>query len=598
MRFIPGAVAEPDSPESETTSFPAYEIEFMSSDPLQTPSPVEHSDAPIPTVEPEASPLAPPASPDGPASADARTATSAAASQTPNSTPATADGAPPTAPHGAIPEEAGQKRRLRLNPTVVPEALRPVPNLSAAEAAAAGTAAPVPTPAAAPEAPEAAEVSAAAPVTPPLAAPPPGPKPPPVAIPRHEELDADLEAQIAAAMPEGVPPAPPVAAPAEEGAAPVTEETLAAGAKLKGTIQSVTADSVFVDVGLRTTALIPLRQFDPKHPPQVGAGVTVTVDKVDEAEGLIHCNLPRGRGKVSHDWSAVVVGQTVECNVTSTNKGGLEVTVGSLRGFLPASQVELGFAANMDSYVGQRLSVRVTEVNPARRRLIVSRRVLLAEERQANESTLLDQIQPGQVRSGVVKSLKDFGAFVDLGGIDGFLHVGQISWQRINKPSDVLSEGQGVEVKVLTVDREKKRIGLSLRQMEQNPWGTAEAKYAKGSHVTGRVSRIEAFGAFIELEPGVEGLVHISELDHKRVRAVGDVLSLNQMVELQVLEVDPRKRRISLSAKALKEKPEEAPREAASAAPPPPERKSKANLKGGIGGPQKGGLFGDPRQFS
>ncbi len=487
------------------------------------------------------------------------------------------------------------RRKVRLAPVADPKSLRPIPNLAAGEAAAVPTGeSSAPTAGGKPPMPEApphppVEAVVAAKTSP----------PPPVSIPRREELDAAMEAEITAAMQAGAGAAAPVALPAEEGAPPVTEETLAPGAKLKGTIQKVTEESVFLDFGLRMTGIVPLHQFDPQKPPQVGATVQVTVDKVDETEGLISCHLPRGRGKVSHDWNAVVVGQTVDCQVTATNKGGLEVTVGSLRGFLPASQVELGFVANLESYIGRRLSVRVTEVNPARRRLIVSRRLLLAEERQANEATLLAQIEPGQIRSGVVKSIKDFGAFIDLGGIDGFLHVGQISWQRINKPSDVLSEGQGVEVKVLSVDREKKRISLSLRQLEQNPWASAEEKYAKGSQVTGRVTRIEPFGAFVELEPGVEGLVHISELDHKRVRKVEDVVSLNQMVELKVLEVDPKKHRISLSAKALKAKPEEAPREAgATPAAPPPERKPKTNLKGGIGGQTQGGLFGDPRQYS
>jgi len=504
---------------------------------------------------------------------------------------------------GAGPESDGQPRRkVRLNPTVVPQALRPVPNLAATEPAVAPelTAAAAGSPSAAiPE-------SAAA--TPPVAAQEPAPKPepprprlPPVAIPRDVELGADVEAQLAAVVAGGQLETPAVAAPAEEGAVPVAADALEAGAKLKGTIQSISVDSVFLDLGLPMTGVVPLRQFDPRHPPKVGATVSVAVEKLDETEGLIHCNLPRGRGKVSHDWNAVVVGQTVDCNVVSTNKGGLEVTVGSLRGFLPASQVELGYAQNLDTYVGQKISVRVTEVNAGRRRLIVSRRLLLAEERQANEATLLDQIQAGQTHTGVVKSLKDFGAFIDLGGIDGFLHIGQISWQRINKPSDILAEGQRVEVKVLAVDREKKRISLSMRQSEQNPWTTAEEKYAKGTQVTGRVTRIEPFGAFIELEPGVEGLVHISELDHKRIRAVSDVLSQNQMVELQVLEVDPRKKRISLSAKALKAKPEEAaPPPSATAAPePPPQRRKPAgNLKGGIGGTQPGGLFGDPRRYN
>lgn len=522
----------------------------------------------------------------------------------------TEPGANDSAPAAVTPEagdgESSPRRKLRLNPTIDPQVVRPIPNLPAGEvppavepapAAPVASAAPAVSAAAAP-APEPQAAAEAAPV-----APPPERRPAPVAIPRGEALDAEVEAELAAALQggEAIPPVVPVDVGTEtEGAPaePVTVQDLTSGTKLKGKIQSIDAENVFVDFGLPMTGLVPMRQFDPKRPPQVGAAVQVTVDKVDEGEGLILCNLPRGRGRVSGDWSSVVVGQSVECLVSGTNKGGLEVTVGSLRGFLPASQADLGFVANLDGFVGQRITVRVTEVNPARRRLIVSRRAVLAEEREVTSTHMLEEIHPGQIRTGVVKSIKDFGAFVDLGGIDGFLHVGQISWQRISKPSDVLSEGQSVEVKVLSVDKEKKRVSLSLRQLAQNPWGEAETKYAKGTQVTGRVSRIEPFGAFIELEPGLEGLVHISELDHKRVRAVEEVLTQNQMVELQVLEVDPRRKRISLSAKALKAKPEAVAEAAAAAARPEPvERKNKGPLKGGIGGNKSGGLFGDPRQF-
>lgn len=535
-------------------------------------------------------------------SVESTASVAAAEPSAPPPSPVAAD-APSAAAGSPTDDDGAPKRKLKLNPTIDPQVVRPRPNLSGAELPATAVA----SPAAVPEA--VSQSAAAVEAAPSVSAPESPPEPParrlsPVAIPRQAEMDSETEAELAAVMQGSEINAPAVAQPEEEGAAPVTEETLEPGAKLKGTIQSVDGENVFVDLGLRMTGVIPQRQFDPKRPAVVGAQVNVSVDKVDEGEGLILCNLPKGRGKVSGDWSSVVVGQTVECRVASVNKGGLEVTVGSLRGFLPASQVELGYAANLESYVGQSISARVTEVNPARRRLILSRRQLLAEEREVTSSQMLDEIHPGQVRNGVVKSLKDFGAFVDLGGIDGFLHVGQITWQRINKPSDVLSEGQAVEVKVLTVDREKKRISLSLRQMAANPWSGAESRYSKGTNLSGKVTRIEAFGAFVELEPGLEGMVHISELDHKRVARVEDVLSVGQMVDLQVLEVDPKKKRVSLSAKALKARPE-------STRPPKVkdedlapgkgevyERKNKGNLKGGIGGPNAGGLFGDPRKFT
>ncbi len=582
----------------------------MSTDPVAVPSDAVESPAPALTSDtsaatpasspvetasrestPEPDPVPEPVAPEPAAAPEPVTAPEAAVAPETDS-----------APDAAATEDDGTpKRKVRLSPTVDPRLVRPIPNLAAGDIAAMTGQPEAASPESAP--PAEAQATAPEPVAP-APPPPPANRPVPVAIPRSTDLDAETEAELAAAMQQSEQGPEAAAAPAEEGEAPVTEETLASGAKLKGRIQNIDAENVFLEFGLRMTGLVPLRQFDPKKPPEAGAEISVTVDKIDEAEGLIHCHLPRGRGRVSGDWNSVVAGQSVECKVTSVNKGGLEVTVGTLRGFLPASQVELGYAANLESYVGQQLTVRVTEVNPARRRLILSRRALLSEEREASSSRMLDELQPGQIRTGVVRSLKDFGAFVDLGGIDGFLHVGQITWQRIQKPSDVLREGQSVDVKIVSVDREKKRIGLSLRQLVQNPWAEVEARYGKGTNVSGKVTRIEAFGAFIELEPGLEGLVHISELEHRRIARVEDVLAVDQTVELQVLEVDPRKKRISLSAKALKAKPEStrpakpndedlAPGKGAAY-----ERKLKGNLKGGIGGASRGGLFGDPRQFN
>lgn len=510
-------------------------------------------------------------------------------------------------------DEAATRRRVQLNPTVDPNAVRPIPNLVRSEAApaeATATPAPAAEVAAKAPAPKAAEEEPVAAAAAPEPPPPPVRRGPPVEIPRGEDLDAQIEAEIAAAMESNdIAPSAIVESPIGEEGAPAAEaadadDTLKSGTKLKGTIQSVSAENVFLDLGVRFTGMVPLKQFDPQKPPQVGDAITVSVGKVDESEGLVHCNLPRGRGsRVSGDWSAVAVGQVVECLVTKTNKGGLEVTLGNLRGFLPASQVEMGFVANLDSYVGQKLSAKVTEVNPARRKLIVSRRQLLSEERQAGEQKAFEELNAGQTMSGTVKTIKDYGAFIDLGGVDGFLHIGQISWQRIKHPSEVLAEGQSIEVKILSIDREKKRISLGLRQMAQNPWASAESRFAKGTTATGKVSRLEAFGAFVELEPGVEGLVHISEIDHKRVNRVADVLKVGQDVEVQILEVEPKRKRISLSVKALKAKPDD-PKDVDpvmkedAAAERKADRKPRTDLKGGIGGQRAGGLFGDPRQFS
>jgi predicted RNA-binding protein with RPS1 domain len=411
-----------------------------------------------------------------------------------------------------------------------------------------------------------------------------------VDLPPTENLDQQLEQEIAAAMGGASAPTPTVA----EGEQVPTGE-LTEGTKLTGVIESLRGDDVFVNINHRFPAVASLRQFNPKKPPQVGETVNLVVFKIDDEAGLVQCNLPRASSRVSGDWDSVSPGQIVECMVTKTNKGGLDINVGSLRGFLPASQVDLGYVANLETFIGQKLSAKITEVNPARRRLVVSRRQLLMEEREVASKELMQTLQVGDTRTGRVKTIKDFGAFVDLGGVDGFLHVGQISWVRINHPKDVLEEGQSVEVKVLTIDPETKKIGLGMRQLSSNPWANAEDKYAKGSTVTGRVSRVEPFGAFVELDPGVEGLIHISELDHKRIKRVTEVVDVGQMVEVQVLEVDPARKRISLSAKALKENPaDQAPPETAA---PPVQRRPRGDLKGGTGGKGHGGLFGNPRDF-
>ncbi|MBX3437110.1 MAG: S1 RNA-binding domain-containing protein [Planctomycetaceae bacterium] len=418
--------------------------------------------------------------------------------------------------------------------------------------------------------------------------------------PRDEQLDAEIEAELNAALHQAdevetpVPDAGEVA-PEEGSPALPPDAEVKQGTRLIGSVQAIHGDDMFIDLGLRLAGVLSRRQFGLRKQPMQGESITVIVNRVDEKEGLIHVNLPTGASRVRGNWEEIRVDQTVECVVSATNKGGLEVTVGSLRGFMPASQVELGFVADLSSYVGQKLRVQVTEVNPKRRKLVLSRRKLLEVERAQSEQEIFEKIAPGQTYLGRVKTIKDYGAFVDIGGVDGLLHVAQISWTRINHPQEVLTEGQQIEVKVLSVDSEKKKIGLGMRQLSQNPWKTAEEKYSAGTVVKGKVTRIENFGAFIELDPGLEGLVHISELDHQRIRTVHEVLRVGQEVDVQVLEVDPSRKRISLSVKALKQKPEEAPEPVETL--PPVKRQSPESLKGGIGEPTGGQLFGDPRRF-
>ena len=433
----------------------------------------------------------------------------------------------------------------------------------------------------------------------------------PVAVPRADEdsLDPALEAQITeqlsgTMMPESPNPQPsagaeepPTLTAAEQTAALAAGEVAAPGQRVEGTVTTIHGDSVFVDFGARLSGQIPTRQFLSDDLPKVGDKLELVIQSVDEAEGVITCSRPGSKVSAKRaNWDEVSEGQVVDARVTKRNKGGLEVSIGSLRGFMPASQVDAGYVADLEQFVGQTVQTRVLEVNPGKRKLVVSRKALMLEARRESEKELFGKLAKGDKVTGKVKSIKDFGAFVDLGGVDGLLHIGQISWSRIGHPSEVLEVGQDVEVQILDVDQEKKKISLSMRQLAANPWTLAEQKYAIGSTQAGKVTRVADFGAFVMLEPGVEGLIHISQIDHRRVRRVEDELSVGQQVEAKVLEVDPARKRISLSMKALKAAPEQFD------APPPEERRPKrvrrGDLRGGSGSGSKGGLFGDPRDFS
>ncbi|MDA0834925.1 MAG: S1 RNA-binding domain-containing protein [Planctomycetota bacterium] len=412
-----------------------------------------------------------------------------------------------------------------------------------------------------------------------------------------------MEAQIEAAMAGGIS-TPEVSLPEVSAGTPspavISEDALQPGTRLKGTVQSAHGDAIFVDLGLRSPGMIPARQFEGKSLPEVGAKLDVVVDKVDAAEGLIHVSIPRAKRRPGGHWDSLQKGNIVECIVAKTNKGGLEVTIGSLRGFLPASQVDLGFVSDMETMVGQKLTVQITDLNPAKRNLVVSRRAILIQERQEAGEKLWQEVEKGQTRTGRVKTLKDYGAFIDLGGIDGFLHIGEMSWSRIKHPGEMLTEGQEVEVQILAIDRESNKISLGMRQLVQDPWSDVETRFGIGSTQTGTVTRTTDFGAFVELTHGVEGLVHISELDHRRVRRVTEVVKVGQQIEVKVLEVDPERKRISLSMKALLAQPqaEVEVEEPASVEVP---RKRKGPLKGGNSGnvstAGSGGLFGNPSDF-
>jgi small subunit ribosomal protein S1 len=434
----------------------------------------------------------------------------------------------------------------------------------------------------------------------------------PVEIPGTDELDVSLEAEIAAAMTGADAPAAggaeavasgetnDAAAAAEPTGAEAAQREVEPGAKIKGVVQQIHGDDVFVEAGLRGSLVVSLRQFPDDKQPKVGDALEVIIDEIED-EGLYRGRIPRGRHKPSGNWDSLAAGQVVDCHVTGTNKGGLQVTVSNLRGFLPASQVDVGYVADLETYVGQKLSVQVIEVNPRKKNLVVSRRVLLEADRESEQQEFWESIEVGHEQDGTVKTIKNYGAFICLGPVDGFLHIGEMSWSRINHPNEVLKEGQAVQVKVLKLDPEKKRISLGMKQLIQNPWQSASEKYAADRVVSGRVSRIADFGAFVELEPGIEGLVHISELAHRRVGSVKEVLSEGETKEFKIIEVDPKRKRVSLSLKALEERPQtdDSDRDTPEPDAVAPRRRSDADLRGGTGRQTgAGGLFGNPSDFS
>lgn len=402
---------------------------------------------------------------------------------------------------------------------------------------------------------------------------------------------AEIELEIAAAL--GGKSLDDLIGPETKGAARASD-VLEPEARCRGRVVSIHGEDVFLDLGGRNQGVLSSRQFP--APPTVGAIVEVIAGRFDAEEGLYQVTLP-GAAQSVEDWSQISEGMVVEARITGHNKGGLECEVSNLRGFIPASQVGAYRVENLEQFVGERFNCVVTEANPERRNLILSRRGVLERERQEAKEQLMGSLQVGDIREGRVRSLQDFGAFIDIGGVDGLLHISQMSWQRVKHPSDVLEVGQAIKVKVQKMDPVTGKISLAFRDLMENPWTGAARKYPVGSRVSGTVTRLMEFGAFVQLEPGVEGLVHISELAHQRVWRASDVVQEGQSVEAQVTSVDEQAQRIGLSIKSLHARPSQAkdakPDEEATVEPLVKSKgKFTGVLKGGVGKTTGGEKFG------
>jgi predicted RNA-binding protein with RPS1 domain len=361
----------------------------------------------------------------------------------------------------------------------------------------------------------------------------------------------------------------------------------------------VRGGDIFVDLGGKSEGVISGLQF-PEGMPSAGDFIDAIQERRQAADGVIRLRRP-GEAE-SADWGSLTVGMIVDAQVKKVNKGGLEVTVNGIRAFMPAGQASADYMQDLGLLVGQTLRSEVTKVDVEGRDLVVSRKAVQMREREEKAQQTLAALQEGQVRDGVVKRLQDFGAFIDIGGVDGLLPVSQMAWHRVKHPGDILQVGQEVKVQVVTFDRETRKISLSLKQLLDSPWAGAKETYQPGKVVSGVVTRVTDFGAFVELEPGIEGLVHISELSPNRVRRAADVAKPGEHVEVKVLTFDAEQKRIGLSIKQAVAPPEPEPETAATTASTPDaaaetepaapaKPKKQKNLKGGLGG-SGGPLFG------
>jgi small subunit ribosomal protein S1 len=330
------------------------------------------------------------------------------------------------------------------------------------------------------------------------------------------------------------------------------------GDVVSGEVVRIDKDEVLVDIGYKSEGVIPAtelsirRSIDPAEEVSLGDPIDALVLTKEDAEGRLI--LSKKRARFEKAWrkieSAAESGEPVDGTVIEVVKGGLILDLG-VRGFLPASLVDIRRVHNLDEFMGQQLECKVIELNRSRNNVVLSRRAVLEEERKEVRQQILGRLQPGQVVEGKISNIVDFGAFVDLDGIDGLIHISELSWSHVNHPSEVLSIGDTVRVKVLDIDRDRQRISLGLKQTQADPWQQVLDSYNPGDVLEGKVTKVVAFGAFVEIVPGVEGLVHISELAEHHVESPGEVVNPGDEVRVRILEVDEERRRISLSIKRV-----------------------------------------------
>jgi small subunit ribosomal protein S1 len=354
-----------------------------------------------------------------------------------------------------------------------------------------------------------------------------------------------------------------------------TFPTIEEGQVVNGTVVRVDKDEVLVDIGYKSEGVIPVselsirRSVNPADEVSIGDDIAALVMTKEDAEGRLILSKKRARFEIA--WKAIETayeqGEPVTGRVIEVVKGGLILDLG-VRGFLPASLVDIRRVQDLDEFLAQELQCKVIELNRSRNNVVLSRRAVLEEERKEQRQKILDRLNPGDVVEGTISNIVDFGAFVDLDGMDGLIHISELSWSHVNHPSEVLEIGQTVKVKVLDIDRERQRISLGLKQTQTDPWQQVLESYQEGDVVRGVVTKVVTFGAFVEILPGVEGLVHISELAQHHVENPREIVSQGDEVNVRILEVDAERRRLSLSLKRVEEGMPVQPRPGDDAPPP------------------------------
>jgi small subunit ribosomal protein S1 len=330
------------------------------------------------------------------------------------------------------------------------------------------------------------------------------------------------------------------------------------GDVVKGKVVRIDKDEVLVDIGYKSEGVIPSTELsirksvDPADEVELGEEIDALVLTKEDSEGRLV--LSKKRARFEKAWrrieAAAESGEPVEGNVIEVVKGGLILDLG-VRGFLPASLVDIRRVHNLDEFLGQTLECKVIELNRSRNNVVLSRRAVLEEERKEVREQILGRLEPGQVVEGKISNIVDFGAFVDLEGIDGLIHISELSWSHVNHPSEVVSIGDTVRIKVLDIDRDRQRISLGLKQTQEDPWQRVISTHRAGDVLEGNVTKVVAFGAFVEILPGVEGLVHISELADHHVENPTEVVEPNSTLNVKILEIDDERRRLSLSIKRV-----------------------------------------------